>query len=138
MSKVPLRAIAEKYQQAWDTKLAYRRRIAELREYGAEDDGLGINQDSETDFWAFIQPLLTARQAWLFLSDDGNLRAVWDDDNDDDIHLALEFLGWQQVHYVIFRQLPSAEKVSRLANTATFAGIKQLISDYELTQLLYG
>lgn len=138
MNEVSPRAIVEKYRQAWENKGVYLRRITELREYSAEEDALEINPDSEADFWSFIQPLLTARQAWLFLMDDGNLRAVWDDDNDDDIHLALEFLGRQQVHYVIFRQLPGAEKVSRLANTATFAGIKQLISDYELTQLLHG
>ena len=36
--------------------------------------------------------------------DNGNLRAIWDDDNDDDRHVALQFLGGGRVQYVIFKR----------------------------------
>ena len=115
---------------------AYRRRIAELREYGVED-GITINAASEQDFWAFIGTMPSARAAGLALTPDGNLRAVWDDDNDDDRHFAVQFLGGGQVQYVVFSRLPGAPKVSRAAGADTINGVKRQIDAFDLACLVY-
>lgn len=113
----------------------YLRRIGELRGYGAED-GIMINAASERDFWAFIGTMPFARKAGLALTDDGNLRAVWDDDHDDDQHLALQFLGHGQVQFVIFRRRSGESKVARVAGRDTFDGIRRQIDAFDLHSLV--
>ena len=116
-------------------RLGYLRRIDDLRGYGAED-GIAMNAASEGDFWAFIGTMPSARRAGLVLTDDGNLRAVWDDDHDDDHHLALQFLGNGQVQYVIFKRRSAGGKVARVAGRDTFDGIRRLIGDFDLHPLV--
>lgn len=115
---------------------AYQRRVEELREYGAEE-GVAVNAASERDFWAFIDTMPSARAAGVVLTPDGNLRAVWDDDNDDDSHFAVQFLGGGQVQYVVFRRRPAARKVSRAAGTDTLSGVKRQIDAFDLGRLVY-
>lgn len=114
---------------------AYRRRIEELRGYGQEDN-IAINPDSERDFLAFARTLPGSRRAGLVLTDDGTLRAAWDDDNDEETHLGVEFLGNGQTVYVIFRRMPGKEAVTSVAETADFAGIQQQIAAYNLQHLV--
>ena len=113
----------------------YLRRIAELRGYGAEE-GIAINAASEGDFWAFIGTMPSARRAGLALTDEGNLRAVWDDDHDDDQHLALQFLGNGMVQFVIFRRRSGESKVARVAGRDTFDGIRRQIDAFDLHSLV--
>lgn len=114
---------------------AYRRRIEELRGYGQEDN-IAINPDSERDFLAFVRTLPGSRRAGLVLTDDGTLRAAWDDDNDEETHLGVEFLGNGQTVYVIFRRMPGKEAVTSVAETADFEGIQQQIAAYDLQHLV--
>ena len=116
-------------------RLGYLGRIEELRGYGAED-GIAVNAASEGDFWAFIGMMASARRAGLVLTDEGNLRAVWDDDHDDDHHLALQFLGGGMVQFVIFRRRSGEGKVARVAGRDTFDGIKRLIDAFDLHSLV--
>lgn len=116
---------------------AYRRRIAELRGYGAEED-IAISPDSELDFLGFIESFPAPRPAALFLQDNGNLRAVWDDAGDAASHLALEFLGGRRAQYVIFRRRPGAAEISRVAGTDSFAGISRQIAEFDLWHLVDG
>ena len=115
---------------------AYRRRIDDLREYGAEED-VAVNAASERDFWAFINTMPSAREAGVVLTPDGDLRAVWDDDHDDDRHFAVQFLGGGQVQYVVFSRRPDARKVSRAAGTDTLNGVKRQIDAFDLGRLVY-
>ena len=108
---------------------AYQRRIEELREYGVEDD-VELRAASEQDFWAFVGTLPSARKASLVLTDDGNLRAVWDDGPEG--HLGLQFLGGGQVQYVIFKQRRGDTTISRVAGVDSFADIKIRIDDFGL------
>lgn len=117
------------------TLQAYRRRIEELRGYG-QADGIAINPDSERDFLAFVQTLPGSRRAGLVLTDDGTLRAAWDNDNDEETHLGVEFLGNGRTVYVIFRRMPEGEELTSIAETADFDGIKRLIADYDLQHLV--
>ena len=116
-----------------EVRQTYRNRIAELREYGAED-GIIVNPASEKDFWAFVKSLPAARPGSLVLMDNGNLRAVWEGKGES--HLALQFLGGRMIQYVIFKRRPRASKVSRVAGADTFDGIKRQIDAFELKALV--
>ncbi len=115
------------------TRQAYRERIEELREYG-EEDGVTISPASEKDFWAFVKSLPATRKGSLVLMDNGNLRAVWRGGKEN--HLGLQFLGGRMVEYVIFKRRSRAKKVSRVAGTDTFNGIKKQIEAFELSAML--
>ena len=116
---------------------AYRRRIAELREYGLEEEEeIAISPDSERDFWAFMPTLPGAPQAALALTDDGTLRAVWGDADDPESHLGMEFLGGGWTRYVIFRRRAGAAKISRVAGTDTFQGVLRQLSAFDLRHLV--
>ena len=52
-------------------------------------------------------------------------------------HVALQFLGGGHVQYVIFKRRPGAAKVSRVAGTDTFDGIKRQVEAFDLNQLVY-
>jgi hypothetical protein len=64
-------------------------RIVELQEY-ARQDGERCNEDSIADFLAFPQEIAGMDGPFLFLEDDGNLRAVWRNSNK---RFGIEFLG---------------------------------------------
>ena len=114
---------------------AYRCRIEELRRYGAEEE-IAIDPDSERDFLAFIQTLPGAQEAGVVLTDDGTLRAVWDDADDQESHLGMEFLGGGRTRYVIFKRRAGAAEISRVAGTDTFQGILRQLSAFNLQHLV--
>ncbi len=114
----------------------YGDRLTALRE-AAEDDDVAWNEDSAQDFQAFITDNPYWRKAGLALMDNGNLRAVWEWDQDDETHLALQFLGNKRVQFVIFKRRLGSGKVSRVAGADTFDGIKQLVVAFELTPLVH-
>ena len=114
----------------------YRDRLADLRE-AAEEEGIEWSESSEHDFRAFVTGNPGWRKCSVALMDNGNLRAVWDDDNDDARHVALQFLGGGHVQYVIFKRRPGAGKVSRVAGADTFDGIKRQVGAFDLNPLVY-
>lgn len=113
---------------------AYQVRIEELRSY-AEFDDLTINEASERDFWSFIMSMPFAREAELVLLDNGNLRAIWDDENGN--HFGLQFLGERELQYVIFRHRKGYHKISRVAGRDTFDSVKRQVRTFELDTLLH-
>ena len=116
---------------------AYRRRIAELREYGLEEEEeIAISPDSERDFWAFMPTLPGAQEAGVVLTYEGTLRAAWIDDHDPETHLALEFLGEGQIGYVIFRIMPGAAEITRVCGIEAYDGIMQQIAHFQLQHLV--
>ena len=114
----------------------YRDRLAELRE-AAEDDAIVWNEASAQDFHAFISDHPHWRKAGLALMDNGNLRAVWEWESDDETHLALQFLGSKSVQFVIFKRRRGAGRVSRVAGTDSFTGINFLVMAFQLHQLVH-
>lgn len=114
----------------------YRERIAVLRE-AAEEEGIEWSEDSQRDFQAFVTGNSGWRRGSIVLMDNGNLRAVWDDDHDDDRHVALQFLGGGQIQYVIFKLRPGESRASRAAGNDTFDGIKRQIAAFDLNSLVY-
>lgn len=111
---------------------AYQNRIEALRGYG-EDDEIKVNEDSERDFWAFVHSELLSEKAALFLTDSGNLRAVWK--GEDSSHVGIQFLGRQKAEYVIFKRREVSEDVYRVSGVDTLSGVRQRIRDMNIKSL---
>ena len=118
-----------------EIRKAYRERIRELAKYGAEE-GTAINPESQKDFEAFIEQRPRWRKGLTELLNNGNLRAVWKDDAGN--RLGLQFLGGQQLEYVIFRRRPNPGEKLREAGRDTFAGIDQRMAQPDLLRLVTG
>ena len=112
---------------------AYSIRIEALRSDAALD-GFGVNEASEMDFWSFMRSVPFGRRAEVVLVDDGNLRAIWDDE--DGSRLGLQFLGNRALQYVIFRRRAGSSRISRVAGRDTFDGVRQQVRAFELQTLL--
>ena len=112
---------------------AYGLRIEALRRE-AVLDGLVMNEASEEDFWSFVGSVSFAQRAGLVLMDNGNLRAVWKDDNES--HVGLQFLGGRLAEYVIFKRRQAARAVSRVAGRDTLDGIRKQIRAFDLAAMM--
>ena len=112
---------------------AYRSRIEELRRFAALD-GFSVSKASEKDFWSFLTSMPFVCKAEMVLLDNGNLRVIWDDE--DDNHIGLQFLGNGRLQYVIFRRKKGSSHVSRVAGRDTFDGVRSQVRLFELESLL--
>ncbi len=109
-------------------------RISDLRHIAA-NDGYALNLTSEADFQSFIELDPRLRKGNLVSMDNGNLRAVWKDDQK--THLGLQFLGRRMMQYVIFKQREPTQPISRVTGRDTFEGVRKQIKAFELYTLLY-
>ena len=112
---------------------SYASRIEFLREE-ATVESMTFNKDSERDFWTFIGSIPFVRRGNLFLMDNGDLRVVWDDDEDNLV--GLQFLGNSLARYVIFKRRAEDEAVSHVAGTDTLKGVNTQIEAFKLETLL--
>ena len=112
----------------------YSERLNLLHHY-ATQDGLAVNEDSEFGFWEFIRSVPSFFAGDLVLLDNGNLRVVWAGENNES-HLGLQFLGNDMVQYVIFKQRPYSQVVSRVAGRDSYAGIRQQIRTFGMEESL--
>ena len=112
---------------------AYEERLGFLEKVGLTE-GIELNIDSETDFWEFIDTPLISRQAELVFIGEGNIRAIWEDE--DENFLGLHFLGNRRIIYVIFQQHPGGKDTTIDTGVESFRGIKKKISQFGLTQLV--
>ena len=112
---------------------AYGPRISYLRDEAAHD-GYELNVNSERDFRQFVRSRPSIRKGGLVLLDNGNLRAVWKDEQGG--HLGLQFLGRRKVQCVIFRRRKKEQGISRFSGRDTMEGIDRLIEAFELHSLL--
>lgn len=124
----------------------YRQRIETLRRNLNEDpeDNSGdknttpINPDSETDLLTFIRHHPQTARADVSLTPAGNLRLVWQNPEDRETHLGIEFLGQQQVQYVILRRPPGETGITRATGRLNTNAINTMIACYQAEQLLTG
>ena len=121
-------------QRYLDTGSAYKKRIRELTEQ-AELDGYSLRQPSKAAFLEFIgkHPLISRGR--LILMENGNLRAVWKDENG--THIGLQFLDNRSIQYVIFKQRETSAPVSRVYGRDTMKGISKQIDAFDLDDVLY-
>ena len=66
--------------------------------------------------------------------DNGDLRVVWDDDEDN--LLGIQFLGKSMARYVVFKRRMEGTPVSRVAGTDTLKGVNAQIEAFQLGILL--
>lgn len=112
---------------------AYTSRIKFLKKE-AVDEGYVLNLPSEIDFWQFVRSLPHIRQGSLVLMDNGNLRAIWK--NEQGSRLGLQFLGGRMVQYVIFKWRNSGQPISRVSGRDSLEGLARQIDAFELWSLL--
>lgn len=121
-------------EQISETISAYDDRIEVLKEQ-ATLEGYSLNHASEMAFSTFLgkNPLL--RLGFLFLMENGNLRAVWKGRNG--AHVGLQFLHNGFIQYVIFKQREVSSPMSRVCGRDTVDGIRRQIAAFDLDNVLY-
>ena len=112
---------------------AFAERIEVLKSDAALE-GFAMSVASKRDFWTFIRSMPFIRKGSLILMDNGNLRAVWKDDQGNQI--GLQYLGTGSVQFVIFKHPDRAGGVSRVAGCTSLADIKRQIRAFSLERLL--
>ena len=110
----------------------YRERIASLREFGS-DEGVELRAESVDSFWLFVNANVDYRRGGLVLTDEGNISASWSEHPTD--HVALEFLGGQDVGYVIFKG-NGDDDVTRVGGVDTMQGIARRLEQIGLDTVL--
>lgn len=113
---------------------AYISRIGFLKDQ-AVHDGHVLNLASEIDFKHFVRSLPNIRRGNLVLMDNGNIRAIWKDN--DGARLGLQFLGGRMVQYVIFKRRNKEQPTSRVTGRDSVEGFERQIYAFELHSLLY-
>ena len=117
-----------------DTVSAYDDRISVLEEQ-AYSEGYFLNSGSKETLQDFFRNNPFIRLGRLALLENGNLRAVWKDD--DASHIGLQFLDNGLIQYVLFKQRHTDLPVSRAYGRDTPLGILQQIFAFELGEILY-
>lgn len=125
--------LVEKRERANADRRKYKDRIETLRRLGKED-GYDLNRESGQDFWNFVDSIPLIRKGELCLIDNGNLRAVWKDEQG--AHIGLQFQGNGRIQYVIFSRKPSTGDVWRGCGRCDFEVAKHLIQTFALWQLI--
>ncbi len=96
------------------------------------DEEITANKASQQDLYDFMEMLGRFRKPSIFLTDDGNFRAVWRADEE---QVALQFLGNKRIQYVIF-YYDGAGSILRRAGVKTFHDVNRLIGDWQLDRLI--
>ena len=111
-----------------------RQRIELLKEIG-EEEKIAYNANSENDLWRFLKRLSFIKSPKLFLLDNGNLRAVWKGDGGK--HIGLQFLGGEQIQFVIFSRRGERSNMARIRGREDFAGIARQLDASAVGDVIY-
>jgi hypothetical protein len=84
---------------------------ARLRELwiDAALSGEAFSEDSLEDLMSFLTGLTPRERPSLFLLDNGNLRALWRNQSDEQV--GLQFMGQELVQYVMFARRPNSQRM---------------------------
>ena len=127
------RELAEKAKASVATYREHMEQVKALED-DAREENITINRASEKDFLSFVEPSSYAREGTVFLKDNGNVRAIWGDDEGN--HIGLEFLGDDWIQYVIFKPHPS-KRTARAAGRGDPKGVLAQIQAFDLHSLVY-
>ena len=124
-------------EEAGHPRIKYDAYISRMRflQDEAVHDGYVLNLASEIDFRQFVWSAPDIRKGNLVLMDNGNLRAIWKDEQD--ARLGLQFLGGRMVQYVIFKRRNQGQPISRVTGRDSLEGLERQINAFELYTLLY-
>ena len=111
----------------------YGKRVETLRGLAADEE-ITVNETSVEDFRYFVNSVVPTQNAQLVVMDNGNLRAVWK--NQEGSHLGLQFLGGQLVQYVVFRRGGPEGKVYRLVGESSLDEMRKSVEDWGLSSLM--
>ena len=125
--------LSKKSESAEEARRFYASRIEILRNE-AVTDKIPLNEASESDFWKFVRSASCIRKGSLFLRDNGNLRAVWSDDEGN--RVGIQFFGDSAVQYVVFKRRADGE-VWRDAQCDSLNNIGRMIEELDLEFLLH-
>ena len=112
---------------------AYMSRLKFLQDE-AVLDGYVLSTTSEIDFWEFVRSAPNVRRGNLVLMDNGNLRAIWKDNQG--TRIGLQFLGDGLVQFVIFKRRKQGQPISRVSGRDSLEGLRRQIVAFELDSLL--
>ena len=112
----------------------YMARI-EFLQAEALHEGYGLNPASRIDFERFALGVPDVRKGNLVLLENGNLRAIWKDEQG--TRLGLQFLGGGMAQYVIFKRREKSQPISRVAGRDSLEGLERQFVAFELHSLLY-
>ena len=124
--------LSKKSESAGETRRFYASRIETLRNEAAAAK-LPFNEVSESDFREFLRSASCVRKGSLFLRDNGNLRAVWSDDEGN--RVGIQFFGDSAAQYVVFKRRADGE-VWRDAQCGSLNDIGRMIEELDLEFLL--
>ena len=115
---------AEKY----DERLSFLEKEGKL-------DGVQLNPESMSGFMEFVKQCMPTISSGLVLTDNGNLRAVWNSDGES--FVGLQFLNHQLIEYILFSQTAPSLPVSRSFGQARIDSVMNQIKALELNWMLY-
>ena len=101
----------------------------------ARHEGYTLSHTSLYDFERFALGSNNVRRGGLVLLDNGNLRAIWRDEQG--TRLGLQFLGGGRVQYVIFKRRIGERMVSRAAGRDSLEGLERQLAAFDMRSLLY-
>ena len=113
---------------------AYEERVEFLQEE-ARHEGYALNPASHRDFEHFALGSDNVRMGGLVLLENGNLRAIWRDEQG--TRLGLQFLGGGRVQYVIFKRRKEERLVSRAAGRDSLKGLERQLAAFDMRALVY-
>ena len=116
-----------------EIELAYAERIGSLEHEGLAEE-IELNENSEKDFWDFINTPAITRQAELVFIGEGNLRAIWEDETGN--FVGLHFLGNRRIIYVIFKQHPNGKGKTTDTDMVSFRETINIIQQHSLEFLV--
>ena len=120
-------------------RLRHKRRACEERieflQEEARHEGYALNPASHRDFEHFALGSDNVRMGGLVLLENGNLRAIWRDEQG--TRLGLQFLGGGRVQYVIFRRRTEERSVSRVAGRDSLKGLERQLAAFDMRALVY-
>jgi hypothetical protein len=113
--------------------LAIRTRIRELEKILKEEDGSSLSQNSVDEFYICMELAGATRSPRLFVPGNGTLRAVWRDDETNQV--GLHFLGNEEVHFVLSRSYPEGPSMTSIG-VDRLGDIVRRIESHDLLKLL--
>jgi hypothetical protein len=112
---------------------AIETRILALRQM-ADEDGLPWSDQSESGLRSCLGAIRPRTRPLIVHLDSGNLRAIWK--ADDERQVGVQFLGLDDVQYVIFLRRPDASFVTQIAARDTVSGLLDQLRSLDLTDLV--
>jgi len=125
--------IKKKQQATRTARQAIQSRISALRA-DARSESEPFSTASEREFFRFLDAFSFLRTPLIALYDNGNIRALWENECGEQI--GLQFLGNGQIQYVIFVRRADSTTISRSAGRDSFGGMQQQIASTGLLKLI--